>query len=86
VRNNRILADPQVELRRQGGAIEIEQASGVVLRDNEVADPRPGTSAAVIIHASVAPGTNGVVVEGLKANGAATLKRVDDRRVGAAAR
>lgn len=86
LRGNRILADAQVELRRQGGAIELEQASGVVLRDNEVADPRPGTSAAVIIHPSVAAGTNGVVLEGLKATGAATSKSVDDRRAAAAAK
>jgi hypothetical protein len=80
VRSNRIVAGAATELRRNGPAILVERSSGVVLADNSVSDPRPGTTAAVEIGAHVPPGDAGVRNSGLKTLLAPEAKPVLDRR------
>jgi len=78
--NNRIIAASGVELRRRGPSILIERSSGVVLLNNTVSDPRPGTTAALEIAPSVASGDSGARVSGLKASLTPGANPVMDRR------
>jgi hypothetical protein len=80
VRDNRIRASSETELRRKGPAILIERSSGVVLLDNTVSDPRPGTTAALEIAPSVTVGDAGVRISGLKASLAPEARLVHDHR------
>ena len=80
VRDNRITASATAELRRSGPAILIESSSGVSLLNTAISDPRPGTTAALELAPSVAPGDLGVRVSGLKASLAPGASPVHDRR------
>lgn len=80
VSNNRIRAAHGAELRRNGPAILIERSSRVTLADNAVFDPRPGTTAAIEIGPSVAPGEDGVRMSGLNAQLESQAQSVRDRR------
>jgi hypothetical protein len=80
IQSNRILATAEAERRRQGAAILIERSSAVVLRDNLVSDPRPGTTTAVEIGLNVPPGEAGVRLSGLAATLAPGTPPVLDRR------
>jgi hypothetical protein len=80
VQSNRIAATAGAALRRPGAGILIERSSGVALLDNTVSDPRPGTTAAVEIGSTVAPGEGGVRISGLNATLAPEAKPVVDRR------
>ena len=77
---NRISSKAAAERRGTGGAIVIERSSGMEIRDNEVSDQRPGTTAAVSILPTVASGEAGVRISGLKATLAPGAVQVDDRR------
>lgn len=80
LRENRVRASHMTELRRNGPAIFIENSSHVVLVGNSVSDPRPGTTAALEIDASVAGGDSGVHVSDLKVVLAPQARAVMDRR------
>jgi hypothetical protein len=81
VRGNRILAAPGAELQRNGPVILVERSFGVVLADNTVSDPRPGTTAAVEIGASVPPGQAGVRISGLETTLDRGGREILDRRL-----
>lgn len=80
VSNNRVSAAPGAELRRKGPAVRIERSSRVVLSDNAVADPRPGTTAAIEIGSDVASGESGVRIVGLHAQLDSAALPIIDRR------
>lgn len=80
VSGNRITAAAGAELRRPGPAILIEGSSRVRLMDNSIADPRPGTTAAVEIGAGVAPGELGVSISALDVQLDSKSPAVRDRR------
>ncbi len=80
LRSNRVGAAADAPLSRSGGAIVVRRSKGVVIQDNEISDPRPGTKAAVEIGAEVAPGEGGVRLEDLKATLAPEATPVLDHR------
>jgi hypothetical protein len=82
VRNNRIQATSNAELRRDGPAILIERSSGITLADNSISDPRPGTTAAVEIGANVPAAERGVIMSTLDAKLSPQAQTVRDLRTG----
>jgi len=80
VRHNQVRADAKAEWRRSTGAIVIEHSAGIVLSDNQVTDPRPGTTSAAMILPSVERGEGGVRIVDLKTALASGAQAVDDRR------
>jgi hypothetical protein len=80
VHGNRIHAAPGAERLRRGPAVLLERSSRVQLTDNTVVDPRPGTSAAVEIAATVAPGESGARIAKLHAKLNAPSSALLDRR------
>jgi len=82
LRDNRISADAEAELRRSAAAIVVERSSAVAIFGQEITDTRPGRTAAVSIQANVAPGEDGIRIENLQATLAPGTETVLDRRGG----
>jgi hypothetical protein len=80
IRDNRVSASLNAELRRKGGAILIDRSRAVKLANNEVTDPRPGIAAAVEILPGATQGESGVRIEDLKADLAPGARPVMDLR------
>jgi hypothetical protein len=80
VTGNRVSADSVAELRRNAPAILLERCSHLTLRDNSVIDPRPGTTAAIEIGATVASGDDGVQIADLDAQLKPQSEPIADRR------
>jgi parallel beta helix pectate lyase-like protein/pectate lyase-like protein len=80
IRNNRMHASADTPMLRKIGAILLDRCGGIVLKSNEVNDPRPDTTSAVEILHGVDAGEAGVKITGLETRLAPGAKRVDDRR------
>jgi hypothetical protein len=77
---NRVTADVDADLRREGAAVIIDQSRDVDMVGLNVLDPRPGTAAAVEILAGTQMGPAGVRVEGLSTQLAPDVPQILDRR------